>query len=169
MPNYCVNKLVVKGHIVQLNHFLSKVRGENDELILEGIYPVNINIDESMFELDDDQFESQYLKIENEWKQEAWGTTYIDICSFTKVSKSEVVINFYSAWSPPDKWVLSAAKRYARLKFRLTFEEEGVGYYGEVRCQGPNSIQKIRVKHVYPKDLYKWKRIRKLTDLDNES
>lgn len=156
MANYCTNKLLVKGDVTQLEHFLSKVRGENDELILEGVFPVDIQIDESMKDLDEDDFEAKYEEMEDEWKDEFWGTTYVDKCEFNSIARSEVVINFYSAWSPPDKWVIYAAKQYGKLEFKLTFKEEGIGYNGVIECNGPNIIRENKLTHLYPKDLYKW-------------
>jgi hypothetical protein len=168
MANHCFNTLKVKGNLTQLNHFISKVKDEDGNFILDKLFPVKIDDDLLNFDLDDEEFEQEYMDVEEKWMNEYWGTTYIYTSSFSQLSKCEVHIIFTSRFSPPVNWTLCAARLYGRLKFKLEYDEPGIGFYGKLDAKGQLVREYRNVRFSHPLDFYK--RIFKETDnnpLDN--
>jgi len=143
MANICINTLKVKGDSKQLNHFISKTKDKksNKELLLENLIPIPSSI------VDDEE--------QIDWKNEVWGTTYTCDCKYETISETEVIIHFFSKWSPPIGWVQIVAKLYGRLSFSLRYKEEEIGFHGSFHAKGPNTRDYRSVSFGYPVDGYK--------------
>jgi len=142
MPNWCNNTLRVTGNVEQLKEFVSKVTKPADhnhpndfEFTLEGLYPTP---PELMGEAAFGQSENSETLSEKfgfsdwySWRVNNWGTKW-------DVSESNIMdddgeaftVSFDSAWSPPSPWLEHIAPQFPELKFRMTYQEPGMGYCG---------------------------------------
>ena len=48
----------------------------------------------------------------------------------------EIIYLFDSAWAPPCEWLRKTAKQWPTLKFKLKYEEGGMGFKGTTKARG---------------------------------
>ena len=123
MPNWCDNKLVVRGEKKDMAKFL-EVLGEKATLsenkrlrdILNAFIPIH-----------DDHDESDWYN----WHIENWGTKWdVECYEDAQIEDDHVELSFDSAWSPPVIWLEKVAKNYPKLKFALKYDEPGMCFMG---------------------------------------
>lgn len=126
MPNWCDNTLIVTGSNDRVKQFY-------DQNIQEG------NIEEG----EETIFNFNNLRpCPNEddwynWRITNWGTKWNGIIHNTEIADNKLVIDFNSAWSPPEQWVRYVAENhYPDLHFHLSFLETGAGFCGVLEGQG---------------------------------
>ena len=155
MPNYCSNKLVIKGPKAALAKFAATL-GEGGEFLLAQTHPVpealggiscggyhiNGKMVTSWREKDDKPVEITNRELASlkrkygatnwyDWCIKHWGTKW-DVPSDTvlTVGEKEIYGWFDTAWAPPVKWLVYVSKEFPTLTFTLYFSEGGVGFYG---------------------------------------
>ena len=122
MPNWCENKLVVRGEEKDMTKFL-KILGENATLsdtkrlqdILNAFHPIPEEEQENC----------------RQWNIDNWGTKWDVECSEDAfIEDDHVELLFDSAWGPPVAWLKKVAKDYPKLKFSLKYDEPGMCFMG---------------------------------------
>lgn len=160
MPNYCSNKLVIKGPKAALAKF-AETLGINGEFSLAKTYPIpealtniscggcNINgkvvsvwrtVDGKPVEISSRELSSLKRKYGAvnwyDWCIKHWGTKWdVDSDTTLTVGEKEIYGWFDTAWSPPTKWAEHVSKMFPTLTFSLYFSEGGMGFYGSVSAK----------------------------------
>lgn len=126
MPNWCDNTLIVTGSNDRVKQFYDQnIQEGNIEEGEETIFNFN-NLCPCPNE--DDWYN---------WRITNWGTKWNGIIHNTEIADSELVIDFNSAWSPPEQWVRYVAENhYPDLHFNLSYIETGAGFCGVLEGQG---------------------------------
>jgi hypothetical protein len=129
MPNYCSNKVVLKGKEDRLDWI------ENIEFDFHKICPV-IAFDD--FKCNDERLnegnKSEGHHYNYSWCKEMWGTKWTaDICQIDRISPEELHIHFTTAWCPPEGIYKSLLA--FQLDVTATYVEEGVGFFGIFRTK----------------------------------
>lgn len=131
MPNNCWNTLVVKGTKDDVDKFYSShIRDspfEDGEYIKERILDFNTVIPEPF----DARTGEEYNWYG--WRCENWGTkwnSYDCLVIYNNHSHTEVSIDFFTAWSPPEPVIKKLIEMYPSLSFCLDYEETGECYAG---------------------------------------
>jgi hypothetical protein len=152
MPNYCENELIVSGNKDLIELFKEMAKSQKDCDKKDGVkvdfsldsfvpYPHCYKIEtlEKKHKMDGfngygirnkEQLQSGY-----DWNIENWGTKWDCIepklvKQTDKGSKSALLYNFDTAWSPPRQALLKIAKIFPGLKFKLSYWECGAGFNG---------------------------------------
>src|ERR1035437_794754 len=142
MPNWCENKLLVRGLPEELQCFAAENKGvvESDAEPGENVEcPLSFAkiapIPEGYYE--DGRW--------HEWCCQHWGTKW-DLDEETRV-KSNLgelafrfetrwfVYDFLSAWSPPVPWLAAVATKHPKLTFALKYKDEAMDFAGVAFCQ----------------------------------
>lgn len=72
------------------------------------------------------------------WRVSNWGTKW-DACeSEWDLDDEELTIHFQTAWAPPIGWLENVSAQFPELVFKMTFQEEGMGFCG--RADGVDGI-----------------------------
>ena len=110
MPNNITNKLVLNGSNELIESIIDLTNGEYSFTLTKTI-PEPIVKDENW-----DWYE---------WRCENWGTKWnvYDI-SITKISDTQIKLDFLTAWNPPHKWFETIGKRFSNLTLRLSWVDE---------------------------------------------
>jgi Ferredoxin-like domain in Api92-like protein len=131
MPNWCYSQLRISGEPKELNKFLKEVErtpSEANEHYEASKFAFNRIIpmpDELLY-----QGDSWY-----NWRNKNWLTKWecsIDYDTTSKWETGEVMIDYRTAWSPPEPIMQKVIKKYPKLFFRWTYYEEGYEFWGDV-------------------------------------
>ena len=121
MPNWCENKLVVRGEekdMAKFNKVIEKkvIRNDNGKIgdILKAFVPIPKDQDDNWYQ----------------WCTDNWGTKWDVECYEDLIEDDYVELSFDSAWAPPIAWLRIVAKRYPKLKFALKYDEPGMCFMG---------------------------------------
>lgn len=152
MPNWCSNTLWVEGNPEQLKEFKAKTTKPADhdqpnryEFTLEGLYPTPPELlNENAF----GQSENSETLVEKfgysdwyTWRVNKWGTKW-DVCESDTYEDSDrdFMVMFDSAWAPPVLWLEHIAPQFPELKFKLAFQEPGIGFCGQATWDAENGF-----------------------------
>lgn len=161
MPNWCNNSLFVEGDLNELEDFKSKVLIPHEHIkdsmdfTMENLYPTPPELLEMTSpvmwrgEADDAEGKAEFEKMVSElesrygytdwygWRIANWGCKWDANDSYVDEYDSECLgIDYTTAWSPNEGWIKYASEKYPNLKFRLSYEEPGVGFCGLLICEG---------------------------------
>jgi len=132
MPNYCYNKLTISGQKESIARFMdmAKAKDSTGELIsLASLIPLS----------DDSDEESSKSILDKAIEQ--WGTKWdVCDCSIMYEDNSKTIIEFFSAWTPPEKAIKEIATKFHDLMFVLNYEEAGVGFAGSLEVKGEDVL-----------------------------
>lgn len=116
MPNWCNNKITIKGDEVRIANLWSSMKNENNEFCLMGAMPIPETEDESSYE----------------WRITNWGTKWpMDVTSVDK-DDTEILIFGFTAWSPPIE-LLEFISRNWEVDIEISFDEPGMDFAGVAR------------------------------------
>jgi len=150
MPNWCNNGLVVKGKKEDLDKFKVKYKGtftDKKEDITWLDFTKIISNQEDI-----DKWKPEWEKLSKEeqkrwnndfnnywfnksgynWQISNWGTKWNPDISEPTQTKDSLNYDFDTAWSPCDRIVIKLIKKHPELEFKLTFEEWGMCFMGEI-------------------------------------
>ena len=121
MPNWCENKLVVRGEKKDMAKFLKVIDKKvtlsdtgNLQYILNAFVPIP-----------SDESDLYHWHIDN------WGTKWdVECTEAAQIDDDFVELSFASAWAPPVAWLEKVAKKYPKLKFSLKYDEPGMCFMG---------------------------------------
>lgn len=65
-----------------------------------------------------------------DWQIKHWGTKWDVDASLNSENENELVYSFDSAWSPPGAWLRKVSELFLNLKFKLEYDEPGMGFKG---------------------------------------
>ena len=63
------------------------------------------------------------------WRLQNWGTKW-EVDAHLEVQDKALIYTFESAWSPPVKAIVTGSKSWPRLRFKIEYDEPGVGFSG---------------------------------------
>ena len=75
------------------------------------------------------------------WRVNSWGTKW-DVTESCIIDNedTEFAVSFDSAWSPPFPWLEYIAPQFPDLKFKMTYQEPGMGYCGVATWDSENGF-----------------------------
>ncbi len=117
MPNWCDNKLIVKGETKRIKAFRESAADNNNDLSLDKLHPMPQELEGTVSPSDKPNW--------YDWRVSNWGTKWDVEGVLEKESDGYLEYTFFSAWSPPLAWLVKVAKDYSNLEFELEYEEEG--------------------------------------------
>lgn len=147
MPNWCMNRLIIKGDSKELqkliqDHKDAEVEIPHFDFVIP--YPEEFKQKDKeyndllkIFEAEgrkDEFWKSGYKNGYNsggyEWCINNWGTKWE--CAEAQLDDFEdnLAINFETAWAPPEPVIEAYSKKYPLLTFRLEYLEPGMGFRG---------------------------------------
>jgi hypothetical protein len=158
MPNWCNNTLFVEGDLNALTDFKKRVLKVNEHntinFTMEDLMPTPSELLEQTSpamwrgdENDEDgkkEFEKQLDELKEKygytdwynWRVDNWGTKWDTAESeVDEMDGKSLIVHYNTAWGPNDGFVKFASKVYPSLKFRLSYEEPGMGFCGILICK----------------------------------
>jgi hypothetical protein len=136
MPNWCANKLTIIGPEADVRSFKEKATGrwpwsKPDETEVEML---NFH---SLIPVPDEILKAGYDPAGYDWEVANWGCKWgADATTIVDEGGTCMIYEFYTAWSPPIKFLKKVAVQWPALQFVLSYEEPGVGYKGLAKFQG---------------------------------
>lgn len=169
MPNWCGNWLEVSGEEPEVERFAKKARRvratekyDKTELSLSKLLP-EPDYKKTAVHPTFPIMGGKKTDIVNEdqswwdWRIQNWGTKWDITATIEKKRDGYRLYYFDSAWSPPVEWLETIAPKFPKLKFRLEYEEGGVGFKGEALAEGNNFSDDCRDFHEEPcEDCENW-------------
>lgn len=130
MPNWCSNYLHVEGEPNQLQEFKNNVTKVNDRGVIQFTMEKLLPTPEGMLE------DTGIMPAWYNWRLVNWGTKWdVDTINIDENGGESFGTAYSTAWSPNDAFIKYASTQYPTLKFRLTFEEPGMGFCGVLICE----------------------------------
>jgi len=159
MPNWCNNTLNVEGDLNALQDLKKRVLKVNEydtvEFTMEGLMPTPPELLEqtspAYFRGDENdtegrlEFEKHIEQLEEkygyrdwyDWRVHNWGTKWD--CADSNVDELDgegLCVYYNTAWGPNTQFIKFAASVYPSLRFKLSFEEPGMGFCGVYEVTG---------------------------------
>ena len=144
MPNWCENKIWVRGNTSELDRLVEFISSEEREFDFQKVlpYPEDSDINE------------------HDWRIDNWGTRSQPDEPLVYVYGGEAEIGFLTAWSPSLGITQTLSELFPRLEFEHGYEEggedfSGVFYFvnGEITEQKQGCFGDIRI---FEDDYYDW-------------
>ena len=134
MPNWCYNTLTVSGEKEDVVRF----RKENKEKDVNNkIKDVPLSFIKAI------PYKGNW---NHEWCIKNWGTKW-DVSDvetqLNEINDTDIQYNFNTAWVPPEKWFRFIVKKYPKLYFHLEYEEEGIGFSGEIIAENGEIVEEV--------------------------
>ena len=158
MPNWCYNKLKIKGTKNELLKFYNENKNNNSiyenkkqELDFYKSVPIPKDQEENWYKwnnqnlgtkwnVSDAQYEfcevidknSAFNTIKTIYLKTAEKNHALQVGTIIKkmFTSYKIIYVFETAWSPPVPWIAKTSERYPNLKFTLEFEEMGCDFCG---------------------------------------
>lgn len=134
MPNWCENRLIVRGDKKEVLRFIEKNQNDDEALSLEAVVPRPEGIEDrphnsSLALLLDPNIPDDKLDWYN-WSLRHWGTKW-DLGEVrADLAPGQADYRFMSAWSPPIAWLEAVAKEFPALTLELIYCEPGNAFAG---------------------------------------
>jgi hypothetical protein len=133
MANWCENSLIVTGEENEIRRFEKQARpddgdGAQTALSLERLYPIPKGVHRG--DLDIHELQASGKNSWYHWCITHWGTEWDVMATLIDAGKTRLTYEFESAWSPPVAWLVKVGTDFGTLRFRLTYEEPGMGFSG---------------------------------------
>lgn len=136
MPNWCNNSLRVDSNgsrdaITKFREWLGQ-----EGFKLNKIKPMPSELDDTTSPTREGDEEKAKLLFEKygasnwyDWHVNNWGCKW-DVDAEVNDNDSLIIVNFDSAWAPPQEAIKELARQFPELEFRLSYEEPGMGFAG---------------------------------------
>lgn len=71
------------------------------------------------------------------WQCNNWGTKWgaYDVVGWDNNERGYAIVTFFTAWTPPTPFLVSASKVYPNIKFKNAYSDEGGGFVGQVEIE----------------------------------
>ena len=139
MPNWCLNKLTVRGEELDVAAFRKNAVGHSPwarQREGEGEKENLLNFC-NLVPIPTEVLTAGYEKAGAEWERQNWGCTHGAFeTSIVDEWEGLVVYDFQTAWSPPIEFLVHAAKQWPTLTFILDYDEPGMGFKGIAKFHG---------------------------------
>jgi hypothetical protein len=145
MPNWCENKLQIKGKAKQVSQLLELIKTEDDGFDFNKVIPYPEKY--KLLDAAADDWEKIYEGIPwgerpprpndgynsggYDWCIANWGTKWSASDVIIRKTTRGATIDFTSPWSPPTPVVLELSKMFPECIFDLKFWECGMGFKGQ--------------------------------------
>ena len=114
MPNWCENTLEVWGDEKELKEFKEKT-------IKKDVFHMG-----ELLPIPKDKKDDWY-----NWNVTNYGTKWDDMeIDHLAGDDEQLVVEFYSAWSPPSEFIENIYKKFPNLHFKLRYDEPGMAFFG---------------------------------------
>lgn len=137
MPNFCENKLTVKGEAAEVERFVSEQHARIEYRERPISFTKSVPMPDHIYQGGLTQEERERYGANNwyDWSIENWGTKW-DATSTGEWSAPEgsgiAEIYFETAWAPPIPWLITTSTVYPELEFSLRYEEPGMEFAGDI-------------------------------------
>jgi len=142
MPNWCLNKLTVRGPEDDVANFRKKAVGHSPwprHREGEGPEPNLLNF-HNLVPIPPEVLMAGYDSAGADWERENWGSTHGAFeTAIIDDWEDALAYDFQTAWSPPIEFLVRAAKQWPSLTFILHYQEPGMGFEGIAKLQGETS------------------------------
>ena len=132
MPNYCYNSLSIHGDRDELDKFYEKMTDNDDGEVrlLETFLPTPTELIPDPIVTEDGKVIGIMSDEQYAWCVNTWGTKWPegDVC--VDDFPDMILIQFYTAWSPPVAGIKAIAKLFPSFEFVMEWSEEGIGFAG---------------------------------------
>lgn len=118
MPNWCACSLSVTGSEDHLKSFYETLN-KPDAYGNDAIFSFHQTVPRPS--------DADWYKWNNKHWDTKWDVKDVNVVTHTA---TKFLIQFDTAWSPPSKWLETAADQYPELIFRLAYCEVGAQFYG---------------------------------------
>lgn len=138
MPNWCENRLVVRGEQDELNRMVEQIKSEERLLDFNKILPYPARFQEQDNEVEalrnsgvawEDIPKDGYNSGGYEWCIENWGTKW-NAVEATIDEDYDITYFFDTAWSPPIPVIHELSRQFPELYFELTFGDPAMDFSG---------------------------------------
>lgn len=145
MPNWCNNELIVIGDSKELKRFKREVKTKDRKLSLAVHFPEpdynEVKVKPTFPEYHKEEFVNP-KEAWWDWRIQNWGTKW-DIGDVELTEDDDgLCYVFDSAWSPPIGWLQRVALSFPKLKFKLKYREDGMGFKGLTIAEGEKFVDK---------------------------
>lgn len=136
MPNWCTNKLYVRGAQEELDKFAERVRGDLNgkdlALSFQTIAPQPEGLEKEVPLFGSALGKREPLIVEGwyAWRLQNWGTKWDLADVYTSIGTEEILYEFDTAWSPPTELIKHLLEKYPALRFLLEYAECGNDFWG---------------------------------------
>jgi hypothetical protein len=127
MPNWCENTLTVEGEPQILRLFKERAKGKETALALAKLHPMPKELENTVSPGDNPNW--------YDWCVDNWGTKWDVEAKLIYEDEESLEYFFISAWSPPVAWLKKVARDYPKLRFRLKYEEQNIGFMGIAKAE----------------------------------
>jgi hypothetical protein len=135
MSNWCLNKLTITGPEADVQAFKSKAGGRSPWDEPEGD-PDALNF-HSLVPIPENLLAAGYDGARYDWEMANWGCKWgASGPGILDDREGHVEYEFYTAWSPPEKFLQTVAVQWPALVFVLAYEEPGLAFKGLAKFHG---------------------------------
>lgn len=135
MPNWCSNNLHMEGDAEEIKRFEDTHKSvpkdwkqsEHPLALVEDREPEEATLDFSASVWHEDNSDHEYSTYGYNWQSKHWGTKW-NACEVQH--HDDGYYSFDTAWAPPEAWMVSMSAKFPKLKFVLSYSEEGMGFMG---------------------------------------
>lgn len=142
MPNWCDNILIIKGDPRQLKDLIKKLIVEEEGkkvMKLSAFFPRYDPNDTPKADITNLQTISEITT------KCRWGTKWEPDIHNIEEENKRLIIEFMSAWSPPDKFLKIISKQFLGLDFILDYSEGGNNFRGRLIIEKGKIEQEVCV------------------------
>jgi len=131
----CLNNLTITGPEPDVQAFKTKAVGHSPWEEAEG-EPDALNF-HSLVPVPEEVLKAGYESAGYDWEMANWGCKWgASDPGVLEEWNGHVEYEFYTAWSPPEKFLQTVAVQWPTLVFVLAYEEPGTGFKGLAKFQG---------------------------------
>jgi hypothetical protein len=158
MPNWCENKLVIRGSEKDIQEFKQKIeenkKGDRDLCIFDTYHPMPLELKNTQSPSPKDD-QSEILKNKYgasdwyDWALKNWGTKWGCCRTYWSTDNPyslvehqdvfEIELFYETAWSPGDDCLKDIFQKLDKLSFFLTYVEPGMGFEGTLFVRNGNT------------------------------
>ncbi len=132
MPNWCSNKLTIKGNEEDLIEFKIHAKNIYTDLSLNNFIPMPKELENTQ---SPGPWPNWY-----DWRLLNWGIKWDVEAHLIDESKNMLIYEFESPWGPPTIWLKKVAFIFPELSFELYYKEPGMCFQGTMSAKGELSI-----------------------------
>lgn len=165
MPNYCYNRVTIRGDRETLQRVKELLKGESvfdfnrvipypeEYAELDRAHKVFYDLLEEYHRARGEEkkrLEKQLILVKKmlphkdgfnsggyEWRVEHWGTKWNAVDpEIVEEREDKIVYHFSTAWSPPCPVIKRLGEMFPTVEIALTYSEEGMGYRGKFVMKG---------------------------------
>lgn len=147
MPNWCTNTLTVSGEKKALAHLLDLWEPRNFQSLVPMPKDEESQVEQArggMLEEIDNIVGGDLFPPWYHWRLHNWGTKWDieDPYEHSEDNEEIIILEFDTAWSPPEPFVERVAKKFPLLTFDLEYYELGNGFAGQAVYSRGEQVEK---------------------------